>query len=78
MSNTHGISYSEIFSYVYCWYGFLFVCLFIKITRDKRESRPSVQILCHCKSCHGLFFVKEVFLEEIAKNVNLLIFGQNI
>lgn len=55
-----------------------FVCLFIKITRDKRESRPSVQILCHCKSCHGLFFVKEVFLEEIAKNVNLLIFGQNI
>lgn len=58
--------------------AFFFVCLFIKITRDKRESRPSVQILCHCKSCHGLFFVKEVFLEEIAKNVNLLIFGQNI
>lgn len=62
------------------WKGFSLcivdMTLFIKKKRSPETSGSadfqSKSFLFHHKSCHGLFFVKEVFLKVITKNVNFI------
>lgn len=55
--------------------GMAFFVVVVYKTNQKKRQSPDLQSkysVSHCKSYHGFFFVKGVFLEEMAKNVNFI------